>query len=189
MALIILSVVTNKSTVFLTKIGALPDCYLTVTSEICIVHKNIRNLLTEFRGFAMGGKYLPPGVEVQEDVGSDAVPLPEPQRAKFDEQIIGEVNKGLLPHEILLRAARGEKFVIRTSHTEFHEDGPDKGLVRSEKIFDQAYYPTFSEQINCAKAAAPYYTPRLTMPVLKPEDGTSEALTKIFEDLSKALPS
>lgn len=57
-------------------------------------------------------------------------------------------NTGELPHEFLLRVSRGEMIVM---------PGQKK-----------PHYPTFSERVQAADKAAPYYAPRLSAVGIKP---------------------
>lgn len=82
----------------------------------------------------------------------------------------------LLPHEILLRAANGEAFIQRRAETD------------SEWV-DELYYPTVAEQLNAAKAAAPYYAPRLAVKVVTQETDTLVGLTEILQQLASKLPA
>lgn len=68
--------------------------------------------------------------------------LSETLRRKAAEQ-------GLLPHEILLKVARGEPI----KHTEVQPDGT---------LSEVDLYPALDVRIDAAKAAAPYYAPRLS---------------------------
>jgi hypothetical protein len=78
-------------------------------------------------------------------------------------QIVSELARkeaakdGLLPHEWLLKIARGEP-IPQTSW----KDILDKrgNFVRKELVTEEVY-PPLDMRTDCAKAAAPYYAPRL----------------------------
>lgn len=65
---------------------------------------------------------------------------------------------GLLPHEWLLSVMRGEpqkqKILFQTKD--------EAGIVISEEWIEKEYYPEFDVRVDCGKAAAPYYAPKLT---------------------------
>lgn len=54
----------------------------------------------------------------------------------------------LLPHEFLLKISQGDKFVD-------FEETPDG------KYVPKLWRPAMKDRIDCAKAAAPYFAPRL----------------------------
>lgn len=95
----------------------------------------------------------------------------------------------LLPNEILLRAANGECFKQKKLHITYYRSGPEKGQVKSKEWVEEDYWPTVAEQIDAAKAAAPYYAHRLAMQTLTTDDGTTEALAEIMKQLASKLPS
>lgn len=82
---------------------------------------------------------------------------------------------GKLPHEILLDIARGEQFTIKE-----YNKGADAYLPKT-------YYPTFSERMDAAKAAAPYYAPRLSAQSVKQVEPV-EQFAQVLEEMSKRLP-
>lgn len=95
---------------------------------------------------------------------------------------------GLMPHEILLRAARGEAFTVRKLIITKYKDGPNRGQEKSREWVEELYYPTFNEQIECARSAAPYFAPRLATQVVKTDENTSAALTGVLAELAKKVP-
>lgn len=77
---------------------------------------------------------------------------------------------GELPHEILLRAARGEVFYLKKQIAVNHEDGPKKGQFSHFIYEDVEYYPDYEQRIDAAKAAAPYYAPKLSSQAVSVRD-------------------
>jgi hypothetical protein len=69
---------------------------------------------------------------------------------------------GKLPHEILLDMARGEKFETKRRVVYYYKSGPNKGMIKEIEWVDEEYYPSFSDMMEAAKAAASYYAPRLS---------------------------
>lgn len=69
------------------------------------------------------------------------------KRTIIIENIMKHAHEGELPHEFLLRVARGQKIQ--------HGEDP----ITGEPLFFQ---PSREERIDCAKAAAPYFAPRLS---------------------------
>lgn len=89
------------------------------------------------------------------------------------------------PREILLRAANGEKFIVRKAKYSWNNDGS----IREDSVGIQEYlyYPTYSEQIDAAKAAIPYFSPKIT-PAKDSDDGNAESrLSSILESLGTKL--
>lgn len=76
---------------------------------------------------------------------------------------------GELPHEFLLRVSQGKeidhKHIVSVEHC--NPDGTPHILPNGERLVtyeqrDTIILPTFEERLDAAKAAAPYYAPRLT---------------------------
>jgi len=101
-----------------------------------------------------------------------------------------EAKKGghVLPHEILLRAANGECFKQKRLEITYYKAGPNKGHEKSRQWVEEDYWPTVHEQIDAAKAAAPYYAPRLATQLIKTDEQTAEALTAVMKELAGKLP-
>lgn len=82
---------------------------------------------------------------------------------------------GLLPHEFLLNVMRGRAVML---------PDPKSDRRRIKRI------PTFEEMLDAAKAAAPYYAPRLSAVALKAK--TSEnpwnELLEMVDGKSRGLP-
>lgn len=72
---------------------------------------------------------------------------------------------GLLPHEWLLKVARGEPIIHR--HYEY-VDGPKKkrGQEPEKILVEEETYASLELRVDAAKAAAPYYAPRLSTQTL-----------------------
>ncbi len=89
---------------------------------------------------------------------------------------------GLLPHEWLLKVSRGEGIVHKRWVVEYDAKGNEK----SKKLVEEEFYADFPTRIDAAKAAAPYYAPRLatqTVSISGNSDAVSEALKSIAEKL------
>lgn len=94
----------------------------------------------------------------------------------------------LLPHEILLKAANGECFKQKKLHITYYRSGPNKGQEKSREWIEEDYWPTVHEQIDAAKAAAPYYAPRLAAQTIGTDENTADALTEVMKQLASKLP-
>lgn len=70
---------------------------------------------------------------------------------------------GLLPHEWLLKVVRGEPI-----EQHYVVDVIDKktGVVIGEEVHSKMVYPSLDMRADAAKAAAPYYAPRLATQVI-----------------------
>lgn len=97
-------------------------------------------------------------------------------------------NGHLLPHEILLKAANGECFKQKKLEITYYKTGANKGHEKSRKWIEEDYWPTVPEQIDAAKAAAPYFAPRLATQTVKTDETTAEALTAVMKQLAGKLP-
>ena len=108
---------------------------------------------------------------------------------KSIEKIVADAKKsGLMPHEILLKAARGECFKVRTCVIVKHKSGPNRGEEKERRWVETDYYPTYGEQIEAARSAAPYFAPRLVSQTVKTDENTADALTQVMKELAGKLP-
>lgn len=108
---------------------------------------------------------------------------------KVIEKIVKDAkSSGLMPHDILLKAARGEMFNIKTLVIVKHKSGPNKGEEKERRWLETEYYPSYSEQIEAARSAAPYFMPKLATQVIKTDDATADALTQVMKELAGKLP-
>lgn len=88
------------------------------------------------------------------------------------------VQSGKLPHEILLDIARGEPI-------DHHVWDPEKKAYVKRSI-----YPPWEDRIDAAKAAAPFFAPRLAAAVVKTpgsQDPTSLSDQQLNDELRKLL--
>jgi len=89
---------------------------------------------------------------------------------------------GILPHEWLLKVVRGDP--IEQSYTIDVVD--KKGQVIGQEVMTKTVYPDLQMRHDAAKAAAPYYAPRLATQVmtLKGDDSAPLVLGEKFKTLS-----
>lgn len=118
--------------------------------------------------------------------GSKQKALTPKERVK--ELVKASAGGGLMPHEILLKAARGESFRIKKLVITCYKSGPNKGQEKSREWEEQEYVPSYAEQIDAAKAAAPYFAPRLATQMVKTDARTADALTGVMKELAGKLP-
>lgn len=90
---------------------------------------------------------------------------------------------GLLPHEWLLKVARGEA----VPHKQWKVKYDKSGNEISRELVEVEFYADFATRIDAAKAAAPYYAPRLASQVLNVKGG-NEAVAKALADIAEKLP-
>lgn len=64
---------------------------------------------------------------------------------------------GLLPHEWLLKVSRGEPIEQKRWRVVLDKLGNEK----SRELVTEEYYADFSTRVDAAKAAAPFYAPKL----------------------------
>lgn len=69
---------------------------------------------------------------------------------------------GILPHQFLLAIVRGEPITQR--YTVDIRD--ENGVVVEQHIYEKDVYPSMEARTEAAKAAAPYYAPRLATQVV-----------------------
>ena len=89
---------------------------------------------------------------------------------------------GLLPHEWLLKVSRGEGI----THKRWVIKYDAKGKELSRELVEEEVYTDFSTRLDAAKAASPFYAPKLatqTISVGTNSDAVSEALKSIAEKL------
>lgn len=82
---------------------------------------------------------------------------------------------GLLPHEWLLKVARGEEIEQKRWKVKFDKQGNEV----SRELITEMIHPDFTTRTDCAKAAAPYYAPRLAVQTI----GTTPNSDKVAEVL------
>ena len=97
--------------------------------------------------------------------------------------------KDLLPHEILLKIARGECFKLRHLVIDVYKTGEFQGQERARYWEEYIYNPTFAERIDACKAAAPYFAPRLSAQTIGAEATSVEALTNVLAELGAKMPN
>lgn len=78
---------------------------------------------------------------------------------------------GLLPHEWLLKVARGEAI----PHVQWNITYDRKGNELRRELVEIDVYADFSTRVDAAKAAAPYYAPKLSTQQVKVETPGSAA--------------
>ena len=89
---------------------------------------------------------------------------------------------GLLPHEWLLKIARGEP----VAHKRWKISYDKKGAEIKRELLTEEYYADFPQRIDAAKAAAPYYMPKLATQIVK-VDGNIGLTNLSDEDLKTEL--
>lgn len=98
------------------------------------------------------------------------------------------LDAGMLPHEFLLRIVRGEPIKQKRFEPILDVDGQPTGEFR---VVEDELYPTLPERIECAKAAAPYYAPRLAVQLMNGQnDAPTEAgkMIEMMQILAERLP-
>ncbi len=90
---------------------------------------------------------------------------------------------GILPHEWLLKVVRGDP--IEQNYTVDVLD--KKGQVIGQEVVTKTVYPDLQMRHDAAKAAAPYYAPRLATQVITLR-GREDVLNQLSDDqLEKAI--
>ena len=84
---------------------------------------------------------------------------------------------GLLPHEWLLKVCRGEPVLHKRWKVKYHAK---TGEELSRELIEEEYYPDFPMRMDAAKAAAPYYMPKLATQTVKVDGNIG--LTKLSDE-------
>lgn len=95
---------------------------------------------------------------------------------------------GELPHEWLLRISRGDCITQRRLVITYHKTGPNKGEEKERRWIEEDFYPGFDVRMDAAKAAAPFYAPRLATQTMQIGKETTEAVIQALADLAANLP-
>jgi len=90
---------------------------------------------------------------------------------------------GLLPHEWLLKVSRGEG--IKQKRWVVKYDA--KGVEKSRDLIEEEVYADFPTRIDAAKAASPFYAPRLAVQTVS-VTGNSDAVAQTLKDIAEKLP-
>lgn len=90
---------------------------------------------------------------------------------------------GLLPHEWLLLVSRGEGI----KHKRWVVKYDAKGNEKSRELVEEEVYADFPTRIDAAKAAAPFYAPRLAVQTVS-VSGNSDAVSETLKSIAEKLP-
>ena len=90
---------------------------------------------------------------------------------------------GLLPHEWLLKVSRGDGITHKRWVVKY--DG--KGKEVSRELVEEEIYADFSTRLNAAKAASPFYAPKLAVQTVS-VTGNSDAVAATLKDIAEKLP-
>lgn len=91
---------------------------------------------------------------------------------------------GLLPHEWLLKVARGEPI----EHTRVVIQYDKNGKEKSRELVTEEVYADFPTRIDAAKAAAPYYAPKLAIQQVNVKGGDSGLVAETMKEIAEKLP-
>ena len=100
--------------------------------------------------------------------------MPLRGRKKGQVQAVSELarieaaKEGILPHEWMLKIVRGEPIKQRVMEVTVDEDG-----VETREWVEHEVYPDFATRVDCAKAAAPFYAPKLAAQTVSLKGGVS----------------
>lgn len=90
---------------------------------------------------------------------------------------------GLLPHEWLLKVSRGEPIEQKRWKDVLDADGK----VIDRELIEEVLYPDFGTRMDAAKAAAPFYAPRLATQTVSVQGG-NEAVAAALTAIAGKLP-
>lgn len=92
---------------------------------------------------------------------------------------------GMLPHEWLLAVSRGDPVKQMVKKVEYDA----KGRVKKEEWVEQEVYADFPMRVDCAKAAAPFYAPKLATQTVNLQGNATDRVAEALEQLAERLPS
>lgn len=91
---------------------------------------------------------------------------------------------GLLPHEWLLKVSRGEGI----EHKRWKIIYDKNGVEKSRELITEEVYADFPTRLDAAKAAAPFYAPKLAVQQVKIGPDTSNAVAETLKQIAEQLP-
>ncbi len=91
--------------------------------------------------------------------------------------------QGVLPHEWLLSVARGDAIEQKRYEIVRDKDGNEIDKI----VMTEMIYPDIGLRMDAAKAAAPFYAPKLATQVISMQGGT-EAMIEMMKIFSERLP-
>ena len=90
---------------------------------------------------------------------------------------------GMLPHEWLLKVSRGEPIEQKRWKIVYDKQGNEKG----RELITEEVYADFPTRIDAAKAASPYYAPRLAVQNVS-ITGNTDAVSETLKSIAEKLP-
>lgn len=90
---------------------------------------------------------------------------------------------GMLPHEWLLKVSRGEPIEQKRWKIVYDKQGNEKG----RELITEEVYADFPTRIDAAKAASPYYAPRLAVQNVS-INANSDAVSETLKSIAEKLP-
>lgn len=91
---------------------------------------------------------------------------------------------GLLPHEWLLKVSRGEPIEQKRWVVVYDKNGKEK----SRELVTDEVYADFPTRIDAAKAAAPFYAPKLAVQQVNVKGGDSSLVAETMKEIAEKLP-
>lgn len=90
---------------------------------------------------------------------------------------------GLLPHEWLLMVSRGEGIKHKRWVVKYDKQGKEV----SRDLVEEEVYADFPTRIDAAKAASPFYAPKLAVQTVSVA-GNSDAVAETLKSIAEKLP-
>lgn len=92
---------------------------------------------------------------------------------------------GLLPHEWLLKVSRGEGIEHKRWVVQYDKSGKEK----SRELVTEIVYAEFPTRLDAAKAAAPFYAPKLAVQQVNMSGGnTNDVYVDALKQIAGKLP-
>lgn len=97
---------------------------------------------------------------------------------------LAAMETGLLPHEWLLKVSRGEGIEHKRWVIKYDKNGKET----SRELVTEEVYADFPTRIDAAKAAAPFYAPKLAVQQVKVGSDVGNAVAETLKSIAEKLP-
>lgn len=97
---------------------------------------------------------------------------------------IAAAESGLLPHEWLLKVSRGDGILHHRVVIKYDRTG--KEIERT--VVEEVVYADFTTRVDAAKAAAPFFAPKLAVQTITPVSDMN-ALSELLKEVASRMPN
>lgn len=111
-----------------------------------------------------------------------------PPKTNITDKITPPTDGEQLPHEFLRDVANGKQFKVKKLVVTLYNNGPRHGQEKSREWTEEDYWPSMPERVDAAKAAAPYFAPRLSAQNVSLNNNPLKSLADVMQHMSEKLP-